>query len=521
MTTTQATSTAQERELHLQPGDILYFEEVLGAKTGNAADADPTHRHIVRLTKVELAVDSLYDPPVPVLEIVWAEEDALPFPLCLSTSGPAPACELLEDVNVARGNVILVDAGRWQPHELLGTVEGEIPVPICEGAGDLADGEITALRFSAQLRKAPLTFRAPLPEDTLLTRNGQQPALLMTSAAALLQQDPRQAVPEMQLNGTRAVFGTEVEQAWTVRPDLLASYEWDYNFVVEMDDDGHGILRFGDGESGHMPEIGTKFVAAYRTGNGTSGNVGAKAISHIVLHGIKTDTQLKPSNPFPASGGTDPEPLAEVKLFAPHAFHANLLRAIVPDDYARLAERNPCVQRAAAMFRWTGGSYKILVAIDQRGKEDVDADLLEKIEMNLENYRCIGHELVVVPARMVPLDINLDVSVLPHYLRTHVKAELLDVFSNRILADGRRGFFYPDNLSFGESIPVSRLVAVAQAVPGVQSIFVTKLERLNQEANSELEHDILPIGPLEIAQLDSDRNFPAHGRLTITMRGGR
>src|SRR5262249_50571583 len=100
-------STAQaskpERELRLQPGDVLFFEEVLEPKTNNPVNADPAHRHIVRLTRVEEAFDMLYDPPVPVLEIEWAAEDALPFPLCLSAIGPAPDCRLLDPISVARG----------------------------------------------------------------------------------------------------------------------------------------------------------------------------------------------------------------------------------------------------------------------------------------------------------------------------------------------------------------------------------------------------------------------------------
>ena len=36
-------------QLRLKPGDIVLFEEVIGPKTGNPADADPSHRHAVRL----------------------------------------------------------------------------------------------------------------------------------------------------------------------------------------------------------------------------------------------------------------------------------------------------------------------------------------------------------------------------------------------------------------------------------------------------------------------------------------
>lgn len=517
-----------ERELRLQPGDILLFEEVLGPKTGDPDDADPAHRHIVRLTRVEEAFDMLYDPPVPVLEIEWAAKAALPFPLCLSAIGPAPNCELLDPISVARGNVILVDAGQTLREEFLGSVEGETTPPTCEGVGDLAETTTTPRRFIAHLQHAPLTFSVPLPGDVPLfhpqvqnTQNTQK-AVSLTPASDLLIQDPRKAVPWIKLTGKRTVFGSAIENDWTVEADLLSSSSDDYHFVVEMDNDGDGHLRFGDGELGHLPETGTEFTAAYRVGNGLAGNVGSETITHIVFHHTKLDgVLLQPRNPLPASGGTAPEPLAEVKLFAPRAFRSDLQRAITTYDYARLAERNPRVNQAAAILNWTGDWYEVLVAIQQKGKEEADQDLLNEVEAYLEHYRRVGHDLIVLSARTVPLDIAMNVCVLPHYQRGHVKAALLDILSNRLLAGGRRGFFHPDNLSFGVSIPVSKLVAAAQAVQGVQNVTMSKLERLNQGPNEELENGVLPIGPMEIAQLDNDPGFPENGKLTITLGGGR
>jgi hypothetical protein len=89
------------------------------------------------------------------------------------------------------------------------------------------------------------------------------------------------------------------------------------------------------------------------------------------------------------------------------------------------------------------------------------------------------------------------------------------------LSNGKLGFFHPDNLTFGQSIAVSTLVALAQTVQGVQSATVTQLERFGEGPNGELGQGILPIGPLEVAQLDNDPSLPEHGRLTLIMRGGR
>jgi predicted phage baseplate assembly protein len=309
---------------------------------------------------------------------------------------------------------------------------------------------------------------------------------------------------------------------WFPRRDLLASGPNDMHFVAEVDDDGRGHLRFGDGELGRKPEAGTTFFAAYRIGNGPSGNVGADTIAHFVTrHTTLSGVTLQPHNPFPAQGGTLPEPLAEVKLFAPHTFRRELQRAITADDYARIAERNAKLQRAAASLRWTGSWYEAGVAIDPAGTEEASDALFYEIAGYLYRYRRMGHDLVVKAADYVPLEIVMRVCVLPHYLRGHVEAELLKVFSNRMLPDGRRGFFHPDRLTFGEGIYLSQLIAAAQAVTGVESVTVTALKRFGEEQQDEIKNGILPLSPFEIAQLDNDPSFPEHGNLTLQMQGGR
>jgi predicted phage baseplate assembly protein len=307
---------------------------------------------------------------------------------------------------------------------------------------------------------------------------------------------------------------------------LLSSQNQDNDFVVELDNDGLAHLRFGNGELGRLPEAGTKFTATYRVGNGLAGNVGAEAISYLGLRRTTlSGVTLRVRNPFPAQGGIEPEPLAEVKLFAPYAFRTDLQRAITAADYAHLVERDfeSKAQRAAAALRWTGSWYEAQVAIDQRGKQEADQDLLDAISARLRRYRRIGHDLAVASARHVALDIVIEVCVLPHYLRGHVKAALLDIFSNRPLGvpDGRRGFFHPDNLTFGEGIYLSKLVAAAQAVTGVESVRVTRLKRRFEGPNGEIESGFLPLSPMEIAQLDNDPSFPEQGILVLDVRGGR
>lgn len=498
-------ATTCGKTLHLKSGDVLIFEEIIGPKTGDRADADPKHRHAVRLAGVQHGYDPLH-PEIAITEITWAEEDALPFPLCLSAPGFPPGCTAVENISVARGNIILVDYG-ITVHEDLDPVLAQETTEACDCLGEVADTVLIPDRYEPVLKQGPLTFRQSIKPDI--------------PAARMLIQDVRQALPHVKLSGTDP---EAVLSEWTAQSDLLESGNRDLHFVAETDNDGKVRLRFGNDELGKQPEIGTKFRADYRVGNGPAGNVGADSISHLITrNSLLSGGITNIRNPLPARGGTAPETLAEAKLFAPHAFRTTLERAITPKDYANIVMREfpNKVQRAAAQLRWNGSWYEMLVVVDPLGRDEADAALLTEIKNRLHRYRRIGHDLAVLSAERAPLDIELLVCVLPSYLRGHVKAALLDVFSNRMLPDGRLGFFHPDRLTFGEGIYLSKLVAVAQTVPGVESVTVIKLQRLYEPPNGEIENGLLPLGPLEIARLDNDPSLPENGRLTINMGGGR
>lgn len=496
----------KERTLQLKPGDVLIFEEVLGPITGLPADADPMRRHAVRITSVTPGEDQLRKTedgePTPYVVIEWAPEDALPFTFCISAIGAAPDCDYLDNVSIAHGNVILVDHGKTQTPEDFGPVPTSKTEASCECVDEAGDVEVTPGRFSPVLRKSPITFSARLPKDK-------------PGAASLLIQDPRQAYPNVSITSQPAYD-------WQNRYDLIASGPDDKHFVVEIDNFGKAHLRFGKGELGFQPPAGMTFSVTYRVGNGPPGNVGAEAISRLVMR--KTALSggvIKVRNPLAARGGTESEPIAEAKLFAPHAFRKQLKRAIIAGDYQSLAAHNKKLQRASGVLVWTGSWYEADVAVDPLGSETVSDELLREIQTYLERYRRMGHDLHLEPAEYVPLLLALEVCALPHYQPGHVKAALLDAFSNRVLPGGKRGFFHPDNLTFGEGIYLSKIIATAQAVAGVECVQVKKFQRLFESANHEIANGILPLRLSEIAQLDNDPNFPERGKLEIHVSGGR
>jgi hypothetical protein len=503
---TQATLLDKpETPLRLRAGDILIFEEIRSAETGLTSEANPGRRHAVRLTEVypeaELVLNpdetkglvlkkdgavpqSMKDPlnGTPVVDIKWATEDALPFSLCLKEvadpnvkTGPQP-------VSIARGNIVLAENGRT-------ILEGENEIPIS--------------------LSQPVLKNAGITHHTAY--NDSKARLL--SAAKALEQDPRQALASVKLFDHN-------KKEWIVRDDLLESGRFDRDFIVEIEEDGKGHLRFGDGKNGELPEVGTRFSAEYQIGNGHSGNVGAEAIYHVVTDDTRI-TEVR--NPMPACGGTDVESVEEVRLYAPQAFRTQK-RAVNSDDYAAAAMLHPEVQKAIATQRWTGSWHVMFITIDRKNGKKVDDAFEKELVDFIDQFRLAGHDIEIEPPKFIPLDITMTVCVNEHYFRDKVKLALLETFDSGYLSSGQRGFFHPDNFTFGQPVYLSRVISVAMNVPGVKWVDLSgasgRFQRWGELANNEIAEGMIKIGRLEIARLDNDPNAPENGKIEFIMKGG-
>lgn len=497
----------------LTAGHVLVFEEVRGADSGRLEDADPEHRHAVRLTHVRLTEDALLpdspgaDPSSPrlgVVEIGWDDADALPFPLCLRhVEDPAdPVAKV--PVSVARGNVGLVEHGRTLPLEI-------------EESGTPRPREVlapaTAVRFRPRLGEAGVA-----PQARVVRSDGSVGDVDPDAPAQrALAMDARNAVP--------AVYLREVDTGllWTAQRDLLDGDAFERAFVAEPEQDGFVTLRFGDGINGAVPRPGVRLAASYRLGGGTHGNVGAGAIAHVVS---SDDAIRRVRNPLPARGGSDPEPLDRIRMDAPQAFRTQQ-RAVTEADYAAAAERHPSVQRAAATFRWTGSWLTVFITVDRRGGLPVHAAFEEELVAFLDRFSLAGYDLEIEPPQFVPVELAFTVCVAPGYVRADVKEALLAVFSNSIRADGSRGFFHPDEFTFGQPLHLSRIVAAAMAVPGVESVDTddtpprrNRFKRYGEPSRGETAAGRIQPARLEILRLDNDPSVPENGRLELFMEGG-
>ena len=233
--------------LSLKVGDYLLFEEVRSPSTLARADADPSNRHVVRLTKVEPDIDELNG--TRLVEIAWDPKDAMPFPLCLwevpktegeeedeeGDEGEEGAAMQFKQLSVARGNIVLADHGN--------TVKERLQDRYDCGS------------FRPFLSLGPLTHRGPFdlsyPASSTFTYEMQE-----VSPDIYIEEYEK----EIDCSKVEAEEGEEENAIkWFATRDLLSSNRFSREFVAEIEnDDGRTAqIRFGDDTLGMEPTPGT------------------------------------------------------------------------------------------------------------------------------------------------------------------------------------------------------------------------------------------------------------------------
>ncbi|MCW3846493.1 baseplate J/gp47 family protein [Sphingomonas sp. LB-2] len=454
--------------LVLKPGDALLLRLIADPVTGQTQMPDPRMRQVVRLTEVEGVMDRLTN--TPTLSVAWDAEDALGFDLPLVKTDDLGVEVPLADANA---NVILAEQGAHETRPA--------------GSGAIARDTLPR-----RVRLPGIRIAVGVPYDDTAARK--------LPATAALRPDRSLAVPRIYLDGDNL--------RWEAVPDLLGANPSSQEFVVESGGADDSALRFGDGRLGREPgnPVG-KFTLHFVAGIGVAGNIGADTLT--VVPGV---TGVRATNPLPAEGARDPEPLAAVRLAAPYAFKRNR-RCVTPEDYAAKAETFPGVQRAKAYRAWARSWYSTFIVIDRVDGAELDMRFIDALLAYIEPERMAGDDLAVVPPRRVPLDIALRVCLAKGYRARDVELAL-----RRAL--GTQGFFDPDRFSFGDPVYLSALIATAAGVNGIDHVSATRFQRWGRAAGNELDTGVLPVGEREIVSCDNDANFPENGRLELQMVGG-
>jgi hypothetical protein len=483
-TTTAFVAHPDDVDPGLVAGDVLVLVPVDEDET--TASGDHARRCAVRLVADPVVRHDPLAPATTVLEIAWGPADALRVPLPIArrrSDGTAGVAA------VALANVVLAEHAASLPAAALEPPQ----VP------------------DSGVYRPLLPVAGAVWADEHVDR---------TSAASSLQVDPRQARAQVLLD--------DGSRTWQAVPDLLASGRLDPHVVAEPDESRRVRLRFGDGVCGRRPSAGSVMGAHVRLGGGVDGNVGPDVLTTV----LGTSTAPAPeglgvTNPLAAVGGAEPEPMDAVRELAPYAFRTQM-RAVTSADYAATATEIDLVQRAVARRRWTGSWYAQEVTLDLVAEHVDDRALVQTVQQRLESRRLAGVDVELAPPVPVPLEIVVGVCVADGYLRADVRAALLTRMSSGVMPDGRRGFFHPDEFTFGQSLYVSDLVAAVMSVPGVTWVDVDdegedgdlRLRRLGREPRGEVAAARIDAAAREVLRADSDPSTPENGRFDVVLRGG-
>ena len=422
-------------------GEYLLIEEVRSPQTGLPADADPKHRQVLLIESVELTEDPAFtsaiaggiltprinpaDPPLPLLKVIFAKAQALSFPPCISAETVDHLA--IEPVTVARGNIA---ACRSRPQHCAGHAE-RLARPSRHGIRALADTVAGPARCAGHAAAGA-------------RRSGGR---CWKSAF------PASPPPK---------HGHRFPTCSTASPSISTS-------SVETDNDGVSSLRFGDDQYGRRPFDAERVVARYRIGNGELGNIGWGTLVHLVDPGVVIPAITRIWQPLAASGGSEPETIEHVRQIAPEAFRAIQFRAVTERDWEEMALRHPDVAAAKASFRWTGSWHTVFVAIHPvdaanlrrlpGGGTELQPAFARVIKAHLTRFKLAGYDLNIRAAIYVPLEIDIRICVGDGHFRGDVLAEVQRVLSNRMLADGTTGFFFPLRFGFGSAVYLSKLYA--------------------------------------------------------------
>ena len=462
----------------------------------------PERRHVVRLTKVLHEEDALLGESITRLE--WDEADALPFQM--------PMTGMKIDCN-------LVPAS----------------------AGETISETFTIGPNTEQGVEQAIERQGPLDELTRDRAVTMLYSLTQTEGGGLgwIGDDLRATSPEVRLWEV-IQESPLVESQWEFRRSLLDSTQFDDHFTLDdgtwrriigfhrpsgeiefadyASNDGYTV-RFGDGEFSKMPADGTKFRVEYRLGPGAKGNLAADTLT--LLSDPNDGTVDLPadvigvSNPLPVIDGQDPEDSEVIRMQVPEAWKAITHRAVRPEDYSEHAERRDWVQRASTCFRWTGSWLSAFTTPDPKGTFVLTDDRRIDLENTLDCVRQAGREIYVRDPRFVPVDLQINICVAPNAYPNQVLEEVQKVLLGTRAPRAVKGFFHPDNFTFGTPLRRSALEAAIQDVDGVLAVGGMSIRARGVEDYRPFDELTFVVADNELIRLENNRNFPERGLLRL------
>lgn len=310
------------------------------------------------------------------------------------------------------------------------------------------------------------------------------------------------------------------EQLWAEVDTFISSNATDKHFTTIRDEDDRITIFFGDNAQGKIPDLGGVIRAVYRIGGGLDGNVPAESITAVneVFTFSAIPVPVSVINPDPASGGEDRMSIDEAKVLGPQSLRA-LNRAVTYDDFVTLAEAFPGVAKATVIVGGTvspsiaGCCCLVSICISPRGGGPPSSQLKADLLAYLDARKMIGTCISICESSYQPVDIVGTVYVASNFGTDIVALDMGAAIDQ---------YFDPtsDFTGFGQSVFLSDILHMMDAIPGVDHIDLTELTR-RPIPSLEVWSSDCGFGPFTIGERSVEEKWTVvmTSATTFTVRG--
>ena len=461
------------------------------------------------------------DPPVRELVTVSASPEPAETEDPLVGSMPLTAVSLTaptaEDHDLYRttvaGNIVPAVQGVRRTETFTIPRPGDPPGPVVVRTGPNSTPPNPRPDYRYSLTSGPLAWLA-VPGQDDDTATPAQPEIVLSSGAS--GRAPRWEFQRWLLDAGAA------DQAYSLTPEQYSPVLTSGGTTwYDYDGDGGTTIRFGDGTFGASPPPGTQFTVVYRVGGGSAGNVPAGTIVTAAPGQPQGALIDACTNPFPASGGTDAETNAQVRVRAPQQFSAEPLRVVRAADYVAAAQSLSWVQQAGTTFRWTGSWLTVLTSANPSGTEEPTIAQLAGLTELLNQRRLAGYDSYVLPPRYVSVDLQITLCGQAAAFASDVRAAVLARLQPGAVLGGAAGFFDHSRWSFGQPLESSALLAAIQSCPGVAGVYQVMYRQHGAQLDWTALPDTLTVAADQVLRIDNDPSRPDAGSLQVTVEGSK
>ncbi|WP_028315162.1 baseplate J/gp47 family protein [Desulfatibacillum aliphaticivorans] len=255
------------------------------------------------------------------------------------------------------------------------------------------------------------------------------------------------------------------DDAWSEVRHFQESDSDSLHFMADTNALDITSILFGDGQSGAVPAAGKTISVSWLESLGAMGNIGPGRITQLLSAVYHDGAQipLTVSNPVAATGGSSRETIQHARNQAPAELRS-LWKAVTLQDYKALAEGYPGVAKAKVLdtndcqnIRY----YNVHLAIAPNGGGMPSGLLKRDLAEYLEHRKVITVEVKLFDPVYRSIHIDCEVYAWPGEALENVRSRI-----ESSLAD----FFAFDQVSFGQTIHSSDLIALIDGVRGVSHI---------------------------------------------------